>query len=223
MAETDTTLSNFALSIVGGAIQADYPWIDDYEADAGTNGTLKWCQILLPRARTHIQSRFGWQRLREFAEPGDALATESANTVPGYSYCFDRPSGCLVFTGVVCDTVNVETGELTYYPFLEVGEQIACNYGEEILFEYTAANTDPDTWGEPLFQATGHYLALLLSRPMGASPEVQSYIRQLYAQAYADATADAAKERYYHKKYDPLKKYRVPGATIRAGLLYPRG
>jgi hypothetical protein len=222
----NTPLCNFALGIVGGAIQADYPWIEDYDAEAGTgsaNPTLRWCQSLLPQARRRIQSSFLWPRLMTYADPGDPLEEDDANGVPGYLYLFDRPEGCLIFVGVFFDIVNLQTGKLTPVPFLEVGGQIACNYSDDIKFGCTVENTDPSQWGQPLFEATGYALALLLSRALGITQEGQSYIKVLADEVYQKATNDAAREQYSHKPYDPLNRYHAPIPAIRNGLFYPGG
>lgn len=227
MAEpTLTDLCNLALSIVGGAIQATHPWIDDYDADPGdgkSNPTLKWCQLLAPRAIRRVQRAYKWNRLVRFPEPGNALDTASALTSPGYTYMYTRPVGCLRFCGVVANAVNAQTGELTYFPFLEVGGQIACNNtSTDILFECVMESLLPSEWGEPLLTATAHWLACLLARPMGVDAAGRAAIFKLWNTAFVDSINDDGMEGFKYRKSDPLRRTRLPSMDMREGQLYIR-
>lgn len=227
MAEpTLTDLCNMALAIDGGAIESNNPWIDDYSADPGdgkASPTLRICQILVARAVRRVQRMYKWHRLVRFMSPGNALDETSALASPGYTYMYARPNGCIRFCSVVANAVNALTGELTYFPFLEVGGQIACNNtSTDILFECVIESLSPSEWGEPLFVATAHYLALLLARPLGLDDNARTVVFKLWKDAFVDSINDDAGEGFRYRKTDPLRRTRLPSLDMRDGQLYIR-
>lgn len=200
----EVELCNYALGILGGAANSNYPWIDTLDAEAAkedTKAAVRWCQIFLPRARDEIQSAWDWMECTRFAKMGAALSSTSvpsALTVPGYEYCYARPT-CLTFRGIVSNDVDEVTGAFkSQEPYLELGEQIACNIDNDdddpdYLFRFNLRVTDVTKWSPALFKATGHLLAVYLARPMAVPVEGQAYLRKLYERVYDEARASCQK------------------------------
>jgi len=200
---------NFALGILGGAAGATYPWLDTLEgnpADVTSLPAMRWCQILYPRARDKIQGMWDWPEVMRFAKMGAALASPSALTVPGWLYLYARPSGSLALRGLVGNAVDGNTGEWVEYPYLEIGEQIACNIENDdadpsYLFRHNVRVDDTTTWSEAMFQTVGHLLAVMLARPMGVSQDGQAYVLNLFKDAYASARSDCQKRCFVPSRF----------------------
>jgi hypothetical protein len=195
-----TDLCNFAIGLVGGAANATQPFIEDYTDDPDDQDspvTLRFCQLYFPRCRDKLQGAHEWPEVIRFANLGDALDDEIRLLVPGWLYSYEKPA-CLALRGLVGNDVNEVTGEWNEYPFLEVGDQVACNVDNDeddpdYLFRYCAQVTDVSKWSEALRQSVGHLLAIYLARTVGVPTDAQVTLVRWFEDAYAKARADCQK------------------------------
>jgi len=209
-------LCNYALSILTGAINQSMPFLDTWDEEAVTGEsltTLRWFKICYPRARNMMQTAWEWPECTKFPLMGASLDEDSAETVPGYTYCYSKPSDCLAFRGIVGNQVNENSGEWREYPFLEVGQQIACNINNDdddpqYYFRYTALVENTAYWSEELRVATAHLLALYICRSLGATLDNQMVVRQLCTDAFT-----ASRAACQNRQFNPRSRLAQSGSA----------
>ena len=165
-------ICNYALAIVGTVGQADVDALDIYDGNPAADTALHamaWCQRLYPFARNYAQIKLRPAECLKYVDPGAAL-DDSALTTPGWGYLYSRPASCLEFIAVVVDDSHDKTsGTDVALSYIEVGNQIACDYDDDILFKYTMRGDDCTRFSEGLKILTAHRLAYLIARPMGVA------------------------------------------------------
>lgn len=189
---------NMSIGILSGAVNASYPFLDSWDEDTASQEsltTLRWYKIFYPRARNKMQCMWDWPEGMAFAKMGASLSSGSANLVPGWTYNYSKPDGCLSFRAIVGNTIDAATGRWKEYPFLEIGNQIACNINNDdddpqYLFRYNQLVQNPTNWSEGLLQSTAHLLAFYASRATGGTLENQALVKKLFDDAFTSARAE---------------------------------
>jgi hypothetical protein len=188
----DTEICNLALGIVMGAAGASEPLLDTLEgtpSDTTSKTTMAWAQLYYPKSLAFVQNLLEWPECLRYDDPGAALDSTSANTNPGWEYSYSKPTGCLSFKGVVeRDSLDLSRGIERFYPYAEIGDQIACDYEDTaIYFKYILLVTDTTKWSTEMTFLVAHHLSMYLARPMGLDAAGRDDLVKLYQLALRDA------------------------------------
>lgn len=199
-----TSICNYALALIGRVGQGNVDYletIDGDPADPDALSAMAWAQRLYPIARDYAQIKLQPPECLVYKDPGSALAAASAATVPGWDYCFTRPNDCLLFLGVVNDAyVNEVSGtDVSDYPYLELGAQIAMNVDDDVLFKYIKRLDDTTKFSHGLMMVIAHRLSYLMARPMGLDGMNRAELLKEFGYALNDAMGQRGYRKYLPK------------------------
>ena len=183
-----TDICNYALSIIGSAT-GDSRYLETFDgnpSDTSSLDTMKWCQLLYPRARDYALIQLAPPECIAYADCGTYLDDEDCVTAPGWEYFYQKPTDALCILGVLIDALDSYATEM-FVPHQEVQDQIACNYSSDVQFKYVKRLEDTAKFSEGLIMAVAHRLAYLLAKPLGVSEEVRQSLLIQFKDALAEA------------------------------------
>jgi hypothetical protein len=196
-------ICNYAIALIGKVAQANIDYLETYSgnpSDDSSQHAMAWMQRLYPFARDYAQIKLQPRECLAYIDPGAELDDDSANVTPGWGYLFSRPTNCLLFLGVVVDDYHdSETGEDKFLPHVEIGDQIACDYDDDILFKYIVRRNDTTKFSDGLKMCTAHWLSYLAARPMGIDAQGRMELFKEFGTALNEARLLTG-QRLYRRK-----------------------
>lgn len=146
-----TTLCNMALGFLGGAT-GSVARIDTYTE---ATEAAAWCRVYFDIACSETYRKWHWSEARAI----EALTSQQASDIPGWTYSYALPTGCISFIAV-CDPENAK---IRYRHDL-IGGKVYTNC-EEAYCEYVGF-IEADAQSSTLAIAIAHRLAYWLAMPI---------------------------------------------------------
>jgi len=205
----EVNVANLALALVGSASGKSFileSW--DLTNDESRNDTLRACQTFLPRARSYCQQVLDWPECMRYGPLAAAPAVPIA--MPGWTYIYTKPEGCLTLRAVVLtDTLDLAHGIEHALPYQVLGQQVGILVlSSEVYAKYLLEVTDATQWSEPLRELIAHRLALYLARALGPGLDVQAQMVKLYDLAWTEARQSLGREHYISQRPRPVYRHR---------------
>jgi hypothetical protein len=195
-----TEICNYAIALVGSMAGSNTPYLETFDgnpSDPTSELAKGWAQRLYPFARDYAQIKLQPPECLRYPAPGAALASPSALGSTGWGYLYSRPSGCLLFLGVVLEDYHDEAnGNDVTEPYREIGDQIACDLNDGILFKHIVRMDDCTKFSEGLKEVTAHRLAYLIARPLGGDAKCRQELLQEFDLALDDARSMTGQRSY---------------------------
>jgi hypothetical protein len=185
-------ICNYAIALMGTAV-GKAAFMDTYDGDTSDPDAQEVMEIMhriYPRARNYGQIKLAPQECLAYRDPGGALSSPTLQTNSGWTYMFSWPTNppCLSFLGVVLnDQRDALSGEDIPVPYAPIGNQIGCDYDEDILFKYVQRLDDTTQFSESLIIVIAHWLAYLGARPCGLTRDDRAELLNEFHVALGEA------------------------------------